>query len=163
VNAHHIYCPVCGNALDLTAGPNGLPLCQHCGYVRYSNPKVGAGVVAERDGRILLIRRNHEPMMGKWSFPSGFVDGGEVVEEAAAREAREEAGVEVRIDSLLGVYSTAGDPVVFVAYAATVTSGEPTPGDEAYEVGLFAPDALPELAFPHDQRIVAAWRERTGR
>ena len=163
MNAHHIYCPVCGNALYLTAGPNGLPLCQHCGYVRYSNPKVGAGVVAERDGRILLIRRNHEPMMGKWSFPSGFVDGGEVVEEAAAREAREEAGVEVRIDSLLGVYSTAGDPVVFVAYAATVTSGEPTPGDEAYEVSLFAPDALPELAFPHDQRIVAAWRERTGR
>lgn len=163
MNAHHFYCPVCGNALDLTAGPHGLPLCQHCGYVRYSNPKVGAGVVAERDGRILLIRRNHEPMMGKWSFPSGFVDGGEVVEEAAAREAREEAGVEVHIDSLLGVYSTAGDPVVFVAYAATVTSGEPTPGDEAYEVGLFAPDALPELAFPHDQRIVAAWRERTGR
>ncbi len=159
----HGYCPVCGAEMLPDGGPSNLPHCPRCSYVRWSNPKVGAGVVAERDGRILLIRRNHEPMMGKWSFPSGFVDGGEVVEEAAAREAREEANVEVRIDSLLGVYSTAGDPVVFVAYAATITAGEPTPGDEAYEVGLFALDALPDLAFPHDQRIVDAWRQHTGR
>jgi ADP-ribose pyrophosphatase YjhB (NUDIX family) len=161
------FCPVCGAALLAGAGPGGRPECAACGYVRYDNPKVATGVVAERDGRILLVRRNHEPMLGRWSFPSGFVDAGEVVGEAAAREAREETGVEVRIDQLLGVYSRRGDPVVFVAYAATVVAGEPAAGPEAFEVGLFAPEALPALAFPHDPAILDAWRawraqERAG-
>lgn len=152
------YCPVCGGVLDATRGPGGRPECPACGYVRYDNPKVATGVVAVRDGRILLVRRNHEPMLGRWSFPSGFVDAGEVVAEAAAREVREEAGVEVRVDALLGVYSTRGNPVVFIAYAGTIVDGEPVPGDEAFEVGLFAPHALPELAFPHDPAIMEAWR-----
>lgn len=163
MNRGHTFCPVCGGALDMERGPGGRPECPSCGFVQYSNPKVATGVVAERDGRILLVRRNHEPMMGRWSFPSGFVDAGEVVEEAAVREAFEEAGVEVRIDGLLGVYSTRGNAVVFVAYAATVTGGEPEAGDEAYEVGLFTPDQLPPLAFPHDRAILQAWRAYTAR
>jgi 8-oxo-dGTP diphosphatase len=156
------YCPVCGGVLDPTRGPGGRAECPACGYVRYDNPKVATGVVAVRDGRILLVRRNHEPMLGRWSFPSGFVDAGEVVAEAAAREVREEAGVEVRVDALLGVYSTRGNPVVFIAYAGTIVSGDPFPGDEAFEVGLFAPDALPDLAFPHDPAIMEAWRRARG-
>ena len=155
--AEHGYCPVCGAHLEAEAGPGGRPACPSCGFVRYDNPKVATGVVAPRDGQILLVRRNHEPMLGRWSFPSGFVDAGEVVPEAAAREVREETGVEVHVGALLGVYSRAGDPVVFIAYAGEVVSGEAAPGDEAFEVGYFAPDALPDLAFPHDGAIVAAW------
>jgi 8-oxo-dGTP diphosphatase len=151
------FCPYCATRLEEGLGPGGLAECPACFFVRFRNPKVAAGVVAERDGKILLIRRNHEPALGKWSFPSGFVDAGEVVAEAAAREAEEEAHVTVRIDRLLGVFSSPGDPVIFVAYGATVVSGDPSPGDEAFEVGLFAPDALPELAFDHDGEIVAAW------
>ena len=154
------FCATCGGALDAAQGPGGRAVCPACGYERYENPKVATGVVAVRNGRILLVRRNHEPMLGRWSFPSGFVDAGEVVAEAAAREVREETGVEVRIDALLGVYSTRGNPVVFIAYAGTVVSGDPAPGDEAFEVGLFAPDALPDLAFPHDPAIMAAWHAR---
>ncbi len=141
----------------MEGGPAGRLECPACGYVRYADPKLATGVVAERDGRILLVRRNHEPMYGRWSFPSGFVDAGEVVAEAAAREAREEAGVEVRVEQLLGVFSRRGDPVVFVAYAASVVAGEPVAGDEALEVGFFTPDALPALAFPHDPAILEAW------
>ena len=154
----HAFCPVCGAPLEAAAGPGGRPVCPRCGFVRYDNPKVATGVVAEREGRILLVRRNHEPMLGRWSFPSGFVDAGEVVPEAAVREVREETGVEVRIDRLLGVYSRAGDSVVFIAYAGTIVAGTPAPGDEAFEVGLFASGELPDLAFPHDPEIVAAWR-----
>lgn len=155
--AGHPYCPVCGTALTVGAGPGGRPACPNCGFVRYDNPKVATGVVAELDGQILLVRRNHEPMLGRWSFPSGFVDAGEVVPEAAVREVREEAGVEVRIDRLLGVYSHPGDSVVFIAYSGTVVAGTPAAGDEAFEVGLFPPEALPELAFRHDDAIVTAW------
>lgn len=151
------YCPVCGTQLAAGAGPGGRPACPRCGFVRYDNPKVATGVVVEHEGCILLVRRNHEPMLGHWSFPSGFVDAGEVVPEAAAREVREETGVEVRIERLLGVYSHAGGSVVFIAYAGVLASGTPTAGEEAFEVGLFAPDALPELAFPHDEAIVEAW------
>ena len=157
------YCPRCAAALEAGRGPGGLPACPRCGFVRHDDPKLAAGVVAERGGKVLLVRRNHEPMYGRWTFPSGFVDAGETVEAAAAREAREETGAEVTIERLLGVWSAAGDPVVFVAYAGRA-EGEPSAGDEALEVGLFAPDALPDLAFPHDAAILAAWEAwRSGR
>ncbi|MEE8336645.1 MAG: NUDIX domain-containing protein [Dehalococcoidia bacterium] len=157
------FCPRCGEPLQADGGPGGRPACGACGYVQWSDPKLAAGVVVEHDGRVLLVRRNHEPMYGRWSFPSGFVDGGEVVQEAAAREVREETGVEVRIDRLLGVYSTAGDHVVFVAFAGTSigtsTGGGPAASsDEVMEVGLFAPHELPEMAFAHDPAILDAWR-----
>lgn len=156
------YCPRCGVAL---ASPTAGTRCatEACGYVWHPDPKVAAGVVAERDGRILLVRRNHEPALGRWAFPSGFVDAGEVVADAARRETREEAGVDVHIDRLLGVWSAPDDPVVFVAYAGTLAPGEPAAGVEASEVAFFDADALPPLAFDHDAEVVAAWwagRER---
>ena len=152
------FCPQCAAKLVDGRGPGGQPGCPACGFVRFDNPKVATGVVVEHEGRVLLVRRNHEPMMGRWTFPSGFVDAGEVVEDAARREAFEEAGVEVELDRILGVYSAAGDPVVFIAWAGRVVGGTPEAGDEAYEVGLFAPDELPELAFQHDPAIIEAWR-----
>lgn len=154
------FCPRCGRPFAADGSPARCTDAA-CGYVWYRDPKVGAGVVvSDAAGRILLVRRNHEPRMGRWAFPSGFVDAGEVVEDAAVREVREETGVEVRLDDLLGVYSEAGEQVIFVAYAGTLIAGEPRAGDEAIEVGLFAPDALPPLAFDHDDQIMQAWRAR---
>jgi len=153
-----IFCPRCGERLDPQRGPDGRPACPSCEYIKWSDPKVAVGVVVDHGGRILLIRRNHEPMYGRWSFPSGFVDAGELLEAAAAREVLEESGVEIRIDRLLGVYSSAGDPVVFVAYAGVVTGGEPRAGEEALDVGCFDPEDLPALAFPNDSAILEAWR-----
>ena len=66
------------------------------------------------------------------------------------------------IERLLGVYSTAGDPVVFVAWAGRISGGTPSPGPEALEVGFFAPDELPDLPFPHDPAIIEAWRRARG-
>ncbi len=155
------FCPQCGTGLE--PGWQGRPRCPAEGhdYTWHPDPKVGTGVVVhDDDGRILLVRRNHEPRMGLWAFPSGFVDAGEVVEEAALREVWEETGVEVRLDGLLGVYSAAGNPVIFIAYSGALVAGTPEAGDEAYEVGLFPPDALPPLAFDHDGEIIAAWRAR---
>lgn len=134
-----------------------LPVCPNCGFVQYRDPKVAVGVVTARNGQVLMIQRNHEPRMGLWSFPSGFVDYGEKVEAAAERETWEEACVRVRLDRLIGVFSEEGGPVVFIAYAATIVEGEPAPGPEAMAVGFFPPDGLPPLAFPHDADIVKAW------
>lgn len=156
------YCARCATPLLPNRGPTGQPGCPACGFTLYANPKVATGVVAARDGKILLIRRDHEPRMGEWSFPSGFVDAGEPVEVAAIREAWEETGLRVRPERLLGVFSTLGDPVIFVAYAAQIGAGEPVARDEVQEVGFFAPDAMPPLAFPHDPAIMAAWHAGTG-
>lgn len=138
------------------------PACARGHYMWFPDPKVAVGVVVEREGRILLVRRNHEPALGRWAFPSGFVDAGEVVEEAAVREVLEETGVAVRLDRLLGVYSEPGHPVVFIAYAGTAVGGAARAGDEAFEVRYFDPEALPALPFPHDERVMAAWRAREG-
>ncbi len=70
---------------------------------------------------------------------------------------REETGLAVRLDALLGLYSTAGDPVVLAAYAGTVTGGALAPADDLTELAFFPLDALPEPAFAHDRRIVADW------
>jgi ADP-ribose pyrophosphatase YjhB (NUDIX family) len=153
------YCPQCTTVLDAQqiAGRQ-RPHCGNCGYTYFEDPKVAVGVVATKDGRILLVQRNHEPKMGEWSFPSGFVDAGERVEEAAVREVREEAGVEVALQGLLGVYSRAGERVIFIAYAGEVIDGEAAPGDEAIAVDYFDPDRMPAPAFPHDGQIVRDWQ-----
>ena len=146
------FCPRCGRTLVDGA-------CADDGYRWYPDPKVAVGVlVGDAAQRLLLVRRNHEPAMGAWAFPSGFVDAGEVLEEAAAREVVEEANVEVAVDALLGAWSTAGNPVVFLAYAGHVVAGTPAPGDEAFEVAWYPADALPPLAFDHDAEVVDAWR-----
>ena len=154
------FCLRCGTKLRRRlAFGHPRNVCPQCGYVHFDDPKLAVGVVAEWDGQIVLARRNHEPRAGQWSFPSGYVDAGEVLEEAAARETKEETGLDVRIDRLLGAWSSRGERVIFIAYAARVTGGRIEIGPECLEVRFFPPDALPPLAFPHDQAIVRAWRQ----
>ena len=154
------YCPMCAAALERReAFGRERPVCPNCGYTHFDDPKVAVGVVAERDGQILMTRRNHEPKLGEWSFPSGYVDAYEDVQEAAVREAWEETGLRVTLEGLLGVYQEPGSRVIFLAYAARAGEGEPVPGDECLDVRFFPPDALPPPAFHHDSAIITAWRE----
>jgi ADP-ribose pyrophosphatase YjhB (NUDIX family) len=152
------FCRECGARLEVREA-FGKPrlVCPACGYVHFEDPKVAVGVVVELDGGIVLGKRNHDPMMYCWSFPSGFVDAGEVLEDAARREVMEETGLDVRIDRLLGAYSTPGNRVVFIAYAGTAVGGELMPGEECIEVRIFDPGDLPDLAFPNDTAILEAW------
>ena len=134
------------------------PVCIDCGRVVFLDPKLAVGVLIARDGRILLGKRGpgtREP--GKWSFPAGFVERGERVEHAAAREAREETNLDVEIGDLIGLYSSEGETVVLAVYAATAVAGDPQAGDDLVEIGWFAAAELPELAFPRDREIMEAW------
>jgi ADP-ribose pyrophosphatase YjhB (NUDIX family) len=119
---------------------------------------VAVGVVIRHEGRILLNRRAIDPGKGRWSFPSGYVDLGESTSSAAVREVKEETGYDVRLGGLVGVYSSASRPVVFIVYDGEVVGGDLAPCDEVEEVGLFAGDALPPLAFEHDSEIIDDWQ-----
>ena len=157
------YCHRCGEVLEEQHVAGALrPKCEGCGEVVFLDPKLAVVVIASRDSQILMVKRDIDPMMGRWSFPSGYVDRGEVVEEAAVREVREETNVEVSLEALLGVYSRQNAPVVLVAYAARIVGGSPEAGDEAQAVKLFSADDLPPLPFPDDAKIISDWRERMG-
>ena len=141
------FCPRCGEKADV-AFPRSLT-CPHCGYGAFYNPKpVASAIPRDDDGRIWLLRRAFEPGAGRWTFPGGFVDLGESVEDAARRETREEMEIEVDLGGLVGVYSRHDERVVLVVYAARPL-GVPRPTEEATEVRAYAPGELPwdELAF----------------
>src|SRR3712207_2379894 len=90
------FCPQCGTAIvERPVGGKPRPACWQCGYVHFADPKVAATVLIEREGKLLLIRRNIDPGLGLWCLPGGFVDFGENPVEAAARECMEEVGLRV--------------------------------------------------------------------
>lgn len=156
-----MYCLQCGAALvPRLQEDRERPTCPACGYIFYLDPKVAVAVVLGDDDGVLLGKRRIDPASGRWSFPAGYVNRGEVLEEAAIREVQEELGVTVALSGLVGVYSTRGDPVVLVVYAGAIVDGEPRPdGHEVSEVHRFPLDGLPELAFPHDHQVLAEWKQ----
>ena len=147
------FCPSCGGALEkrsLKATDPERLVCQACGFVFYLDPKVAVGtIITTDDARLVLVRRAIEPGYGLWVFPGGFVDRGEELARAAVREAREESGLEVRLDRLVNIYSYPDAAVIIVVYAATAMQGELCGDEECLEARLFRADEIPwdELAF----------------
>lgn len=153
------FCQVCGRGLvDRTIDGTPRRHCDDCGLTVFLDPKVAAVVLALVDEKLVMVRRGMEPQIGRWAFPSGFVDRGEAVEDAAVREFKEETGLDARLERLIGVYSATGSPVVLVVYKAEVVGGTLQAGYDAADAALFDPDRLPDLPFPHDERILADWR-----
>jgi ADP-ribose pyrophosphatase YjhB (NUDIX family) len=154
------FCPACGGPLESRLLKDGDParlVCSACGFIFYLDPKLAVGTVIVDDRkRIVLVKRAIEPGYGKWVFPGGYVDRGEEVQRAAVREAREEAGLDVRIDRLINIYSYAGRTPVIVVYAATMIGGILGCDDEGLEVKFFEPDVIPwdELAFRSTQEAL---------
>jgi 8-oxo-dGTP diphosphatase len=141
------FCPRCAQPADIDY-PRSMS-CPHCGYGAYYNPKpVAAAIPVTPAGHIVLLRRGFDPGKGLWTFPGGFVDLGESVEEAARREAQEEIRADIELGDLVGVYSNADERVVLIVFASTITD-TPQTTPEAPDVRAFAPDEIPweELAF----------------
>ena len=158
MTSNDTFCAGCGTRLvmrDHEGTPR--PACPACGRIVYYDPKLAAACVIERDGQTLMVRRAVLTGYGLWSIPGGYVDRGEPVETAAAREVVEETGLVVEIGQLIGLFSDAGNPVVVAAYSATEVGGVLAPGPESLDVGFFSMDDLPPLAFPRDEQILRRW------
>ncbi len=134
-------------------------------------PVLAASAAVFRDGRVLVAKRGRPPGQGLWSLPGGAVERGERLEQAAAREVREETGVEAEIVGLAGhreliERDPAGAVVrhyVILAFAARWRAGEGTPGPEAAEVRWIEPAEIKNLvATPGLAEIVAQARKLVG-
>lgn len=161
------FCVVCGSPLNYRPwekGDGSMQLCcasSDCTHVHFLDPKVAAGVIPTVDGKAVILQRMHNPGKGLWTFPGGFVNRGEVVSKAAAREAAEEAGIEVKIGQLLGVYSFPENPTVLIVYTGEVAKGEPRALSESIDVRLIGPEEIPyaELAFDTTRAAFQDWEQ----
>ena len=126
------------------------------------SPLVGIGAVIVEQNRVLLIRRGTAPLLGEWSLPGGVLECGETLREAVVREAREETGLVVETDEMLGVYERLirDDEgrlryhYVLIDFLCRPVSGDLNAGTDAADVRWFTRDELPALNLADDTNDV---------
>jgi ADP-ribose pyrophosphatase YjhB (NUDIX family) len=149
------FCSDCGAPVSIRIPPGDtLPrhVCTQCQRVHYSNPRILVSCLATFGVQALWMKRAQPPAAGKWSVPGGFLEQGETLQQAAARELFEETGAEIDPASLqlYGVGSVVDINQVYVSFRAQLPQPLFGGSPEALEVALFDVDSLPwdQLAFP---------------
>lgn len=148
------HCPECGARLEtrwISTEARERLFCAACNAIRYEGPHVLVALMVTCGDRLLLCRRAQPPSLGLWTPPSGFVERGETLERAAARETFEEAGVQVDPEKL-ALYSVSSLPTiseVYVVFRAVVDDDSCRAGSESLEVGYFNEQQVPwnQLAY----------------
>ena len=156
-------CPHCASTAE-------QPLvCDRCGWRWFANPKPAAAVLLERRSaadaeiEILLLRRAVEPGLGAWDLPAGYLDPGESFEMGARRETLEEAGIEIELLSLAGVYHSApanAVTAVFRARAVDPDAAVVIDFESSEHVWVRRDDVgawLPRIAFTAMAAAVSDW------
>ena len=135
-------------------------------------PLVGVGAIIIEGDRVLLVKRAHPPIQGQWSIPGGVLEVGEMVREAAVREACEETGLMVEPGELLGVYDRIlRDPeqrvqyhYVLIDFLCRVVGGELLAASDAAEVRWFGREELSALRLAEDTlEVIEKGFERVAR
>ena len=152
------HCSACGGELvtrDIAGRPRAV--CTSCSVISYVNPIPASAVVVVEHGKILLVKRAIEPKKGLWSLPAGFIEIDETVRECAARETKEETGLDVELDGIIDVVTVFDDPryvCLLVVFVGHVVGGTLEPGDDAAEAAYFGLNELPPIAFKNHLRII---------
>jgi len=147
------FCSLCGNEVSLGVPPgDNRPRysCAGCGTIHYQNPNMVLGTIPVWENRVLLCRRAIEPRYGFWTLPAGFMENGETMEQAAARETAEEACARVHNLRLYTLFDLPHISQVYTLFLADLTDLDFAAGEESLEVRLFHEHEIPwsELAFP---------------
>jgi ADP-ribose pyrophosphatase YjhB (NUDIX family) len=119
-----------------------------------------SAIVSDGEGRILLHLRADSQL---WGLPGGTMELGESIGQAVVREVKEETGLRVRPDGIVGVYSDPRSIVAFsdgevrqqfsVCFACTVLSGRLKPSSESLQLGFFTPGQIRRLPMPRATRL----------
>ena len=167
------YCPHCATELETrpSAGPDPDRLtCPNDGWVYYENPTPTVQAWIDRDGEFLALRRAEEPQKGEWNMPGGFVEVGEAGPEAIAREVREETGLEIEAENVIGIFTSEygsgpdAKPILDIAYRCRLLSGgrdDLEVSDESLEAGWFTLADFPDPAFAGERKALATLREKS--
>lgn len=128
-------------------------VCKACKAVHYKNPLLVVGCVPVYNQQILLCQRGIEPRKGYWNLPAGFMEMNETVEEGAAREAKEETGLDVNIERLHSVYTSRRKNQVMMHFLASLDNVDFELNEESVAIELFPLDAIPweKLAFKSNE------------
>lgn len=143
------FCLMCGTQLqieEIESRPREV--CPACGWIHYLQLKVSAGCCVEKDGKLLLVQRGFEPFKGAWHMPAGYVEVDELPALAAERETREESGLVVKAERLLGAYFYDDDPRgngVVILYKVQILDGHLSASNETLAARFFSPQELSGL------------------
>jgi len=135
-------------------------VCQRCGWVYYENPlPVVACAARNKQGDILIAKRNLEPGINRWALPGGFIESDETAEAACLRELGEETGLKGRIKRLIGVYLQRirdYDPLLVIGYEVSVSKSRFSLNNELKEAGFFSKREMPVIPFSSHRKIIRA-------
>lgn len=172
-DGNYEFCPYCATHLQVREIYNQpRPVCPHCGFVHFLDPKVAVIGLVTHKGRVLLIQRAINPEKGKWALPGGYMDAGEMPEAALQRELLEEVNLAIRVTGLLSIFpmiaNRASHPHtqtqgIVLAYRAQVADPQATTlvcADDACAADWFMPTEIPvDLAFESTQTLLTNWIE----
>jgi len=161
------FCSQCGSPVTSRIPPGddrARYVCDSCGTIFYSNPKIVAGCIPQWDEQLLLCRRAIEPRRGLWTLPAGFMEDGESTAQAAARETLEEANARVEMGDLFAYLNIPALNQVYVIFLARLLDLDFSAGAESLEVRLFREHEIPwkEIAFPSIERALRLYFHDRG-
>jgi 8-oxo-dGTP diphosphatase len=160
------FCVECGARLrNIREKGRRVPGCPACGWIDWNNPAPTVSVLVMSAGRVLLVRRAFTPARGAWDVPGGFVERDESAAAAGRREAREELGVDVALEQVLGIfpdrYGPKRMPSLNIYYLGRLRrpGARIRAGDDAAATRWFPLDRVPaRLAFKNNRQAIAALR-----
>ena len=166
MNRKFRFCPYCASSIVEEVRFNAVrPICSACGFVQFQDPKVAVIALVLHQGKVLLIQRAVDPAKGKWSLPGGYMDAGEMPEEALQRELQEEVGLRVKIGELIDIFPMINDEGqrigIVLAFRAEPSSSPKIPyvADDAQDAGWFGAQETPaELAFESTETLLTDWK-----
>jgi len=134
-------------------------------------PLVGVGAIIIEEGRVVLVKRGHPPLEGKWSIPGGVLEVGETLRKAVVREALEETGLAVEPGELLGVFERVLPDeqgrmkyhYVLIDFLCRRVAGELAAGDDASEVRWLRREELASLELAREtEEVILKGFEKVG-
>ena len=153
------FCPLCGRILgEKQIERQRRLVCQKCGWVYYKNPlPVAVCAAKNKEGKILIVKRNLKPAINKWALPGGFVESDELPEIACLRELYEETGLKGKIKKLIGIYihkTREYGSLLVIGYEVMIVRGLLLLNNESKDAKFFNKKDLPVIPFSSHRKII---------